>query len=187
MAEYLAFTQSDKEPEHMKYRPIIGVDGIIISFISLLCNPDPGSDEGAPANVDALRMWRESPKKYKEKVAKCVAAAMAALPTDFEPINERPQRPAAVEPEDMLQYVETDSMQDDEDDVSDFDDGSINEEIEEEESIAQIVNELRPLVLPGITDSRLTAVVKEYNAQSGGSIRTPPFDVLIEKGLVQLE
>jgi len=58
----------------LRWSPVLGVDKIIISFISLLWDPDP-SEAGAPANVDALREWRHDRKKYIER---CIALGASA-------------------------------------------------------------------------------------------------------------
>lgn len=51
-----------------RWRPILGVEQILISVISMLSDPN---DESA-ANVDAAKMWRDDRKAFKKKVRQCV-------------------------------------------------------------------------------------------------------------------
>ena len=61
-------SQNAGETADERWRPILGVESILVSVISML--GDPNSD--SPANVDAAKMWREDPKAFKRKVRQCV-------------------------------------------------------------------------------------------------------------------
>ena len=50
----------------MRWRPILGVESIILSVISMLNDPNISS----PANIDAAIEYRDSPETYKKKVRK---------------------------------------------------------------------------------------------------------------------
>ncbi len=58
-----------------KWRPILGVESILLSVVSLLSDPNLES----PANVDASVEFRNDPAKYKKRVLKLVQASLAAL------------------------------------------------------------------------------------------------------------
>lgn len=47
-----------------RWRPILGVEAIIMSVISMLASPNDES----PANIDAAVMWRQDQTEYKRKV-----------------------------------------------------------------------------------------------------------------------
>ena len=47
-----------------RWRPILGVEAIIMSVISMLASPNDES----PANLDAAVMWRQNQSEYKRKV-----------------------------------------------------------------------------------------------------------------------
>jgi len=60
------------EPETERWRPVLGVDSIVVSVMSMLSDPNCNS----PANVEAGVLWREDRKQFKKKVFKCVAASV---------------------------------------------------------------------------------------------------------------
>ena len=47
-----------------RWRPILGVESIIVSVISMLSDPNDDS----PANVDAAVMWRNDRAAFKKRV-----------------------------------------------------------------------------------------------------------------------
>merc|ERR1711994_61769 len=49
-----------QESVDLKWRPILSVEAVIISVISMLNSPNFGS----PANVDASTEWKNNPKAY---------------------------------------------------------------------------------------------------------------------------
>ncbi len=59
---------NQQESADERWRPILGVESVLVSVISMLGEPNPDS----PANVDAAKMFREDPKAYKRKVRACV-------------------------------------------------------------------------------------------------------------------
>jgi ubiquitin-conjugating enzyme E2 G1 len=59
---------NDQESPDEKWRPILGVEGILISVMSMLNEPNLNS----PANVDAAKQLREDLENYKKKVKRLV-------------------------------------------------------------------------------------------------------------------
>mmetsp|Transcript_1514 Transcript_1514/g.4387 ORF Transcript_1514/g.4387 Transcript_1514/m.4387 type:complete len:168 (-) Transcript_1514:396-899(-) len=57
-----------QESADMRWRPILGVEQILISVISMLSDPNDES----PANLDAAVMWRNDRPAFKKKVRACV-------------------------------------------------------------------------------------------------------------------
>jgi len=60
------FNQQEKAEE--RWRPILGVEQILISVISMLSDPNDES----PANLDAAVMWRNDKAAFKKKVRQIV-------------------------------------------------------------------------------------------------------------------
>eukprot|EP00388_Colpodella_angusta_P017840 GDKJ01044235.1.p1 GENE.GDKJ01044235.1~~GDKJ01044235.1.p1 ORF type:complete len:220 (-),score=25.90 GDKJ01044235.1:272-859(-) len=77
-----------------RWTPIQSIESVLLSFISLLADPDP-SEAGAPANVDALVQWRKNKPAYIAKAHECVKKSISALPADFEPVQEETAKPKA--------------------------------------------------------------------------------------------
>lgn len=75
-----------------RWTPIQSIESVLLSFISLLADPDPAG-AGAPANVDALVQWRKNKPAYLAKAKECVTKSIAALPADFEAIQEETAKP----------------------------------------------------------------------------------------------
>jgi len=67
------FNQEEKMSE--KWRPILGIEAILVSVQSLLCDPNFSS----PANVDASVQWKNSPQEYKKRIKKLVRKSLDAL------------------------------------------------------------------------------------------------------------
>lgn len=57
-----------QESAEERWRPILGVEQILISVISILGDPNDES----PANIDAAVMWRNDRSAFKKKVRQCV-------------------------------------------------------------------------------------------------------------------
>jgi ubiquitin-conjugating enzyme E2 G1 len=51
-----------------KWRPILGVEAILVSVVSMLSDPNPDS----PANIDAAIEFRNDFESYKKKIRKLV-------------------------------------------------------------------------------------------------------------------
>jgi ubiquitin-conjugating enzyme E2 G1 len=58
----------------MRWRPIHGVESIIVSVISMLSDPNDDS----PANIDAAVMWRNDRKEFKRRVREVVRLSQDA-------------------------------------------------------------------------------------------------------------
>ena len=55
-----------------RWRPVLGVEQILVSVISMLTDPNCDS----PANSDAGVMYRNKPEEYKKKVRQLVLKSM---------------------------------------------------------------------------------------------------------------
>ncbi len=64
------FNPQEKAEE--RWRPVLGVEQILVSVISMLNDPNCDS----PANIDAGVMFRNTPDKYKQKVRQLVIKSM---------------------------------------------------------------------------------------------------------------
>ncbi|KAJ2546804.1 Ubiquitin-conjugating enzyme 13, partial [Coemansia sp. RSA 1933] len=56
-----------ERPEE-RWSPVQTVETILVSILSMLCEPNPDS----PANVDAAKLWRDDKKAYKREARRCV-------------------------------------------------------------------------------------------------------------------
>lgn len=63
-----------EETADMRWRPIHGVESIIVSVISMLSDPNDDS----PANIDAAVMWRNDRKSFKRRVREVVRLSQEA-------------------------------------------------------------------------------------------------------------
>lgn len=61
-----AFNQQESIDE--KWRPILSIEAVIISVMSMLSEPNFQS----PANIDASVMWKDEPENYKKKIRRLV-------------------------------------------------------------------------------------------------------------------
>jgi len=59
---------NEDETADERWRPILGVESIIISVISMLSDPNDFS----PANIDAAVMWRNDKAAFKKRVREVV-------------------------------------------------------------------------------------------------------------------
>ena len=64
------FNEMEKAEE--RWRPVLGVEQILVSVISMLTDPNCDS----PANIDAGVMYRNKPEEYKKKVRQLVLKSM---------------------------------------------------------------------------------------------------------------
>ena len=62
------FNQQETSDE--RWRPILGVEAILVSVLSMLTDEKPNLD--SPANIDAARLYKESEAAYKKQVRKLV-------------------------------------------------------------------------------------------------------------------
>lgn len=64
-----------QETAEERWRPILGVEAIIISVISMLSDPNDSS----PANIDAAVMWRDNRADFKKRVRADVRRSQESL------------------------------------------------------------------------------------------------------------
>ncbi len=86
----------DGETAMMRWLPIHSVRSVLVSVISLLSDPDP-KEAGAPANVDALSIYRkdklQGTSHYLVKCAEMAKKSVRELPAGFKPIPEQDAPP----------------------------------------------------------------------------------------------
>lgn len=70
-----SFVLLEQETAEERWRPILGVEGIIVSVISMLSDPNDES----PANIDAAVMWRSDKDAFKKKSRLLVRKSQDAL------------------------------------------------------------------------------------------------------------
>lgn len=63
---------NDQEKESEKWRPILSVEAVLLSVVSMLSDPNCDS----PANVDAAVMLRKNPDAYKKMCLRCVKESL---------------------------------------------------------------------------------------------------------------
>lgn len=68
---YLVLQETSAE----RWRPILGVESIIISVISMLSDPNDDS----PANIDAAVMWRNDKAAFKKRVREVVRRSQESM------------------------------------------------------------------------------------------------------------
>lgn len=73
-----------EETAMMRWTPVQTVRSVLLSIISLLSDPDP-KDAGAPANVDALVMYRKDKEAYDRRCREVTEKSKRELPEDFVP------------------------------------------------------------------------------------------------------
>eukprot|EP00828_Plagiopyla_frontata_P009659 TRINITY_DN14999_c0_g1_i5.p2 TRINITY_DN14999_c0_g1~~TRINITY_DN14999_c0_g1_i5.p2 ORF type:complete len:136 (+),score=29.90 TRINITY_DN14999_c0_g1_i5:203-610(+) len=66
---------NEMEDETERWRPVLGIEEILVSVISLIIEPNINS----PANVDAAVMFRDNLAMYKKKVKELVRRSMDCL------------------------------------------------------------------------------------------------------------
>ncbi len=67
--------QFSQETADERWRPILGVESIILSVISMLNDPNINS----PANIDAAVEYRDNYESYKKKVRKLTIQSVESL------------------------------------------------------------------------------------------------------------
>lgn len=66
---------NEQEKPEERWRPVLGVEQILLSVISMLNEPNTDS----PANIDASVNLRNDPEGYKKKVRRLVIKSMDEL------------------------------------------------------------------------------------------------------------
>ena len=66
---------NSQESADERWRPILGVEAILISVISMLSDPNDES----PANIDAAVMWRNDKESFKREVRRIVRRSQEDL------------------------------------------------------------------------------------------------------------
>lgn len=64
-----------QEPVSEKWRPILGIEQVLLSVVSMLSEPNISS----PANVEAAKMYRDDPDAYKRRIKEVVRRSQDAL------------------------------------------------------------------------------------------------------------
>mmetsp|Transcript_13 Transcript_13/g.48 ORF Transcript_13/g.48 Transcript_13/m.48 type:complete len:170 (+) Transcript_13:153-662(+) len=59
---------NEQETADLRWRPVLGVESILVSVISMLSDPN----ESSPANIDAAVMWRDRRDEFKKQVRQTV-------------------------------------------------------------------------------------------------------------------
>jgi len=72
-AKHDEYNEQEKMSE--KWRPILGVEAVLVSVMSMLSEPNLES----PANVDAAVEMKKDPKSYRAKIRKIVRDSLDAL------------------------------------------------------------------------------------------------------------
>ena len=57
-----------QESAEERWRPILGVESVLVSVLSMLCDPNIES----PANIDAAKQLRDEPKEFRRAVRRVV-------------------------------------------------------------------------------------------------------------------
>lgn len=63
------------EQANERWSPALGVEGVLLSVLSMLSDPNDES----PANVEAAKMWREDKDRFKKEVGKIVRRSIEEL------------------------------------------------------------------------------------------------------------
>ena len=66
---------NNQETADERWRPILGVESILLSVISMLNDPNINS----PANIDAALEYRDNYETYKKKVRKLTIQSVESL------------------------------------------------------------------------------------------------------------
>jgi len=66
---------NEQEQMSEKWRPIIGIEAVLVSVLSLLGDPNFES----PANIDASVQLKNDPKAYKKRIKDLVRRSQDAL------------------------------------------------------------------------------------------------------------
>ncbi len=63
---------NQQESADERWRPILGVEGVLVSVMSMLSAPNADS----PANIDAAKMFREDLPTFRRRVRRCVEKSL---------------------------------------------------------------------------------------------------------------
>jgi ubiquitin-conjugating enzyme E2 R len=106
------------ETAAMRWTPVQTIEKVLIAFVSLLSDPDP-SDAGAPANVDALHMFRHHNAEYVRRCKANAEKSLSEMPADIvipmEDVAPRAMEAAVSYTTDYIDYDEDDMGVDGED------------------------------------------------------------------------
>ena len=58
---------NEHETAEERWRPIMSIEGVLLSVISLFAEPNDSS----PANIDAAKEWRENRKAFMRRARAC--------------------------------------------------------------------------------------------------------------------
>ena len=61
---------NEQESADERWRPILGVEAVLVSVLSMLTDSQPNLD--SPANIDAAKLFKEDPKEYRKQVRRLV-------------------------------------------------------------------------------------------------------------------
>ena len=59
---------NEQESAEERWRPILGVEAVLMSVVSMLCDPNISS----PANIDAGKLFRDDMKSFKRQVRRTI-------------------------------------------------------------------------------------------------------------------
>lgn len=63
---------NEMETAEERWRPILSVEAVLVSVLSLLADPNDSS----PANIDAAKQWREDRKAFNRKARRCASRTL---------------------------------------------------------------------------------------------------------------
>jgi len=110
----------DDTPASECWRPILNIEAIVVSVLSMLSDPNFSS----PANLDASVQMRQDPDAYKAKVA--VEVAETKKPENLPPGFKLPNAGGAAAAEDFSYGSDEDGSEDDDDDAMDDGGGAVD-------------------------------------------------------------
>jgi len=58
---------NEMETAEERWRPILSVEAVLVSILSLFSDPNDSS----PANIDAGKLWREDRKMFNRRARRC--------------------------------------------------------------------------------------------------------------------
>jgi ubiquitin-conjugating enzyme E2 R len=162
---------NEAESLNIRWSPVHTVETLLISFLSLLSDPDP-SDAGAPANVDALREYRKSRPAYLKRCKQSVEDSVRALPAGYvAPLESKPPKktvaPPAMEKDTGTYIFEDDNAPDGEEEQPPV--GGPTPSLADQSPLADEVRQLRSIGIAG-TDEHLLAVLRSVKGDVGRAI-----------------
>jgi len=115
-----------EEKSEETWRPILTVESILVSVLSMFSDPNYSS----PANVDASVEQRKKPDEFKKKVSKLVQKAIKELPPGFE--MPKPKKHEIEKEVDSFDPFDEDPYEEDDDDYIDDEEDEDAEEEDED-------------------------------------------------------